>query len=134
MLNKNKSLDNDKIQRDIIQSYAVTPDSLQDKLSNDLLTLINKMNKTTKIVELPKLPYGNSLSDREFLDLVNQCIEYANFNLNKERIEYIKNRLTNEFSLVLSNLFKRAQYIKDLLEQRFIRKCLIDNFNFRKRN
>ena len=74
------------------------------------------MNKTTKIVELPKLPYGNSLSDREFLDLVNQCIEYANFNLNKERIEYIKNRLTNEFSLVLSNLFKRAQYIKDLLE------------------
>ena len=116
LLNKNKSLDNDKIQRDIIQSYAVTPDSLQDKLSNDLLTLINKMNKTTKIVELPKLPYGNSLSDREFLDLVNQCIEYANFNLNKERIEYIKNRLTNEFSLVLSNLFKRAQYIKDLLE------------------
>ena len=87
------------------------------------------MNKTTKIVELPKLPYGNSLSYREFLDLVNQCIEYANFNLNKERIEYIKNRLTNEFSLVLSKLFKRAQYIKD-----FIRKCLIDNFNFRKRN
>ena len=116
LLNKNKSLDNDKIQRDIIQSYAVTPDSLQDKLSDDLLTLINKMNKETKIVELPKLPYGNSLSDREFLDLVNQCIEYANFNLNKERIEYIKNRLTNEFSQVLSNLFKRAQYIKDLLE------------------
>ena len=157
LLNKNKSLDNDKIQRDIIQSYAVTPDSLQDKLSNDvtpdslqdklsndLLTLINKMNKTTKIVELPKLSYGNSLRDREFLDLVNQCIEYANFNLNKERIEYIKNRLTNEFSLVLSNLFKRAQYIKDLLEnalltiltseKEFIRKCLIDNFNFRKRN
>ena len=116
LLDKNISLENDKIKRDIFESYTITPDSLQDKLSNELLNLIKKMNKTTKIVELPKLPYGNSLSDREFLDLVDQCIEYSNFHLNTERIEYIKNRLTNEFLQVLSDLFKGGQYIKDLLE------------------
>ena len=74
------------------------------------------MKKTTDEIELPRLTYGQRLTDDEFIHLLEECIKYANYNLSEDEIEKIKSRLITTHLPALKNLFKRTQILKDVIE------------------
>lgn len=113
-LKDNKSLKN--MAKDINRNMIKTPANLQDSYSKKVIELIKNMKKSTNFTELPLLPYGNQLTDSEFINLLEKCISYANYTLNNKEIENIKNKLINKCQANLQNIFKRGQAMKDILE------------------
>ena len=105
-----------KIINDIKRNGKKTPDNESDFYSNKIIDLIKNMKKTTTKIELPCLTYGKQLTDDEFINLFEECIKYANYNLAPDEIEKIKSRLINSHLLALKNLFKRSQTLKDVIE------------------
>ena len=103
-----------------IQNADKTPLSQRESLSNELIDLINTMNKSDNYKELPQLPYGKQLTDREFIDLLKECVSYANYKLESDNLEDIKNRLLKEYLPALKNLFNRGQIVKDIIENALI--------------
>ena len=116
LLENDKSLESTKIQEDIIRNISPTQKELQDKYTNKLIGLIQGLKKTNIYAELPLLPYGNSLSDDDFIALLEKCVLYANFNFEENRIKDIQKRLLNDFPQVLKDVFKGVPVIKDLIE------------------
>lgn len=116
LLKNDKSLENSKVIDKIIRDIDITPIKLQDKYTNKLIEVIKSLKKTNTYEELPSLPYGNSLSDDDFITLLEKCVLYANFHFEENRIIDIKKRLLNEFLQVLQEMFKRGQIVKDLIE------------------
>lgn len=116
-------------------SYKITPPELQESYGQKVLEIIDSIKNSKIPIEIPKLPFGKHLSDDEFLELLAKCVSYTNYNLDKENLESIKNRLLIN-SKFLKNIFKKKQILKDLLEN-----CLLtiltsnnqedqdDNFN-----
>ena len=105
-----------KIINDIKRNGKKTPDNESDFYSNKIIDLIKNMKKTTTKIELPCLTYGKQLTDDQFINLFEECIKYANYNLAPDEIEKIKSRLINSHLLALKNLFKRSQTLKDVIE------------------
>lgn len=103
-----------------IQNADKTPLSQRESLSNELIDLINTMKKSDIYKELPQLPYGKQLTDREFIDLLKECVSYANYKLESENLDVIKNRLSKEYLPALKNLFNRGQIVKDIIENALI--------------
>ena len=105
-----------KIINDIKRNGKKTPDDESDSYSNKIIDLIKNMKKSTTKIELPCLTYGKQLADDEFINLFEECIKYANYNLPNDEIEKIKSRLITSHLLALKNLFKRSQILKDVIE------------------
>jgi len=105
-----------KIIEDLKRNLRKTPDNKSDYYSNKTIDLIKRMKKTTDAIELPCLTYGQQLTDDKFLEILEQCIKYANHNLSADEIEKIKSRLINSHLPALQNLFKRGQILKDVIE------------------
>lgn len=105
-----------KIIDDVKRNTRKTPDNKSQYYTNKIIELIKNMKKETDVVELPCLPYGQHLTDNGFISLLEECIKYANYNLDKDQIEKIKSRLLNSHLSALQNLFQRGQALKDLIE------------------
>ena len=105
-----------KIINDIKRNGKKTPDNESDFYSNKIIDLIKNMKKSTTKIELPCLTYGKQLADDEFINLFEECIKYANYNLPPDEIEKIKSRLITSHLLALKNIFKRSQILKDVIE------------------
>ena len=50
---------------------------------NQVINILSGLKKSKKAATLPKLPYGQSLSDDEFISLLEKCVEYSNYHLKK---------------------------------------------------
>ena len=109
-----------EIQDDLLNNMKKTPNELRGFYTDELIYLIKAMNKSNEFKELPRLPFGNQLSDKEFIDLLGECISYANYKLESQSIYNIKNRLLNDYYASLKNLFQRGQIIKDIIENALI--------------
>ena len=106
----------EKIKNDVNRNAKKTPEKESDIYSNKIIALIQNMKKTTDAIELPCLTYGQQLTDEKFIKLLEECIKYANYNLETDEIEKIKSKLINSHLPALQNLFKRGQALKDVIE------------------
>ena len=98
------------------ENIKITSKEDQKTFSTSVISSINLLSGSGKYFELPKLKYGKSLSDEEFISLLKECISFANYNLPNAQIEKMKNKLLYEYYSTISNLFKYPQIIKDLME------------------
>ena len=105
-----------KLANDVSSNLSITPKDKQDIYKDQIIKIIKDMKKSDEIVELPKLPYGQKLSDDEFIDLLKDCVSYANYTFNELDIVYIKNKLLTDNLPALENLFKRGQIYKDVIQ------------------
>ena len=56
-----------KLADDISSKLGITPKDKQDIYKDQFIKIIQNMKKSDEIVELPKLQYGQKLSDDEFI-------------------------------------------------------------------
>ena len=73
-----------KIKEYIDKTSIVTPLEKQEHFSQLIIDAINTLEKSDVKVDLPQLPYGKHLSDKEFVELFKECVSYANFHLDCE--------------------------------------------------
>ena len=109
-----------KIYEIIQQNIKQTPKEEQANYTNLIIEIINKIQKTDEYAEFPELPYGKSLNDTEFVELLKKCVFYANYHLDTITLETIKNRLMTNHISTLKNLFKNGQVLKDLFQNALI--------------
>lgn len=105
-----------KIREDVKRNAKKTPKNERDYYSNKVINLFQNMKKTTDAIDLPCLPYGKQLTDDKFVSLLEECIKYANYNLESDEIEKIKLKLIKDHLPALQNLFERGQVFKDVIE------------------
>ena len=79
-LSQSEEQEYDKIKNDLEHNFSITPIELQNYYSTQILEAIKSIQKSKIYAELPKLPFGKSLNDNEFLELLNKCVSYANYN------------------------------------------------------
>lgn len=116
-----------KAQKVIKNGFKMTLEKDQDSYSKKLLSLINDMNKSDVKFDLPVLPYNSSLTDLEFLNLLEKCINYANYHLESPALNSLKSKLIDLYDSHLKNLFNKCQILKDLLENGLITALTTDN-------
>ena len=115
------------IQNIISHNMDLTPKFKQDYYSEIIIDKIKTLKKSNIITELPKLPYGKGLSDNKFINLFEKCVKFANYKLDSDKLEKIKNQLLN-LELFIQNLFKLPQILKDLKENALLT-LLVSNDN-----
>lgn len=118
-----------RINEDIKRNMLKTPQEKSDNYSNQVISIIANMQKSNSIVELPSLPYGEPLTDDEFINLLKQCVEYASSNLSEKEIEIIKNKFIKDNKASLANLFKRGKALKDVIENAILTILTSNNEN-----
>ena len=104
-----------QIKDTIEENEMFTPEENKEEYTTLIIDLIKSMKKTNQAISLPKLPYGNTLSDIKFLELFKECIKYANYNLNENQIENMKKKFLDSKN-ILETLFDYPQITKDLKE------------------
>ena len=105
----------EKIKDKIEKNEIFTPKEKINDYIKLMIDQIKSMKKTSQAISLPKLLYGENLSDIQFLELFKECIKYANSNLNENKIENMKTKLLDSKHL-LETLFDYPQITKDLKE------------------
>ena len=109
-----------KINDYIHKTTNVTPLEKQEYFSQLIIDAINKLEKSNVKVDLPQLPYGQHLSDKEFVELFKECVSYANFHLDCEKIKEIKKNLIADNFNIVKKIFRQVQILKDLLQNAII--------------
>lgn len=109
-----------ELNKNIRINMKKTPIEQRDNYTNQMINIIKSMNKSNHFQEFPKLPFGKQLSDDEFIELLKKTVFYANYKLDYNRIENLKNRFINDNSAALQNLFHRGRIVKDILENAII--------------
>lgn len=104
-----------QIKDTIDKNEMFTPEEIKNDYTKLIIDKIGAMKKENKAISLPKLPYGQSLSDIQFIELFKECIKYANSNLGENQIENIKKKLFESIN-ILETLFDFPQITKDLKE------------------
>lgn len=56
-----------KLAYDVSSKLSIMPKNKQDIYKDQVIKVIQNIKKSDEIVELPKLPYGQKLSDDEFI-------------------------------------------------------------------
>ena len=82
-----------KIIEYIGKTSNITPSEKQEYFSQLIIDAINTLEKSDIKVDLPQLPYGHHLSDKEFVELFKECVSYANFHLDCEKLKEIKKKI-----------------------------------------
>lgn len=121
------NLESKNIKKIISYNMDLTPKDKQDYYSKKIIDRLNTLKKSKIPVELPKLPYGEGLSDDEFINLFEKCVEYANYKLDSDKLEKKKQQLLNLESFI-QNLFKLPQILKDIKENALLT-LLVSNDN-----
>ena len=92
-LKKNNNIEEYKLLFDTVnENIKITSEEDQKTFSKSVLSSINLLSGSGKYFELPKLKYGKSLSDEEFISLLKECISFANYNLPNAQIEKMKKK------------------------------------------
>ena len=135
--NISKKTSND-ISKIISYNMSLTPEKEQDFYSELILNKIKTIKKSNVVMDLPKLPYGKGLSDSEFINLFEKCVDYANYKLDPDQLEKLKQRLLN-LEYFIKNVFGLPKILKDLKENALLtllvtndNKEQMDNFNLLK--
>lgn len=119
--NEEKANIYDNIQKNILLSDN------KNNYSSQIINLINNIKKSNIAKDLPKLPYGKCLSDEEFLSLLQDCISYANYNLEEKKLEKMKKQLIEQSMNNLKNIFNYPQITKSILQNALITVLTTDN-------
>lgn len=86
------------------------------KLSSELYQiLISLAHKNNEIGDMPAVPFGNSLTDDEFIELVKKAIVFGRNNKTDSELLEIKNNFENNENNI-KELFFRPKLIKDIME------------------
>ncbi len=109
-----------KIKEYIDKTSIVTPLEKQEHFSQLIIDAINTLEKSDVKVDLPQLPYGKHLSDKEFVELFKECVSYANFHLDCEKLKEIKKKLIADNYNIVKKIFRYGQILKDLLQNAII--------------
>ena len=105
-----------RIRENIYRNTKKTAPEQSDKLGKQVIDIIANMTKSNVITELPSLPYGKHLTDDEFITLLKECVDYANYKFSENEIEIIKKKFLINNKAALEDLFKRGQALKDVIE------------------
>ena len=124
----------EKMKQDFDMNIEITPDHEQETYKKQMIDIITNMKKSNISKELPSLPFGKALSDQEFIAFLKECVEYANYHLNQENIEKIKNKLLKDHIETLENLFSNGKITKDILQNALITIITTDNEKDQKDN
>ena len=130
----NNTINLEKMKEDFYENIDITPLAEQEEYKNQMIDIIKNMNKSDIFSELPSLPFGKSLSDKEFILLLEECANFASFHLSKEKIEIIKNTLLNDHADVLENLFRKGKIKKDVIQNALLTILTTDNEKDQKDN
>jgi len=104
-----------------------TPEDKRKDYNRQVINILSGLNKSYKVATLPKLPYGKSLSDDEFILLLKKCVEYSNYHLKKETIEEMKKKLTKYYSYVVNDIFSQIKIKKDIIQNALLTILTTDN-------
>ena len=130
----NNTINLEKMKEDFYENIDITPLAEQEEYKNQMIDIIKNMNKSDIFSELPSLPFGKSLSDKEFILLLEECANFASFHLSKEKIEIIKKTLLNDHADVLENLFRKGKIKKDVIQNALLTILTTDNEKDQKDN
>ena len=111
----NKSEENKDVINTIMKNTQITPVPLQLKYWHKMLGIIKSIKKTDIESPYPKLPFGKSLTDEEFLDLLNNVILYVNFSLSEDNLKILKEEV-EKIESYTENIFLFEQGLKDIKE------------------
>lgn len=109
-----------KIIEYIGKTSNITPSEKQEYFSQLIIDAINTLEKSDVKVDLPQMPYGQHLSDKEFVELFKECVSYANFHLDCEKLKEIKKKLIADNFNIVKKIFEQGQILKDLLQNAII--------------
>ena len=103
-----------------LQTQAESAKKYGDQLFSILVSLTkdSNTNKST-IFQSPKLPFGQILTDENFLTLVSECVEYCKFTKSSDELTKITDKFMNEEDNI-KQLFYRPSIIKNLVENSII--------------
>lgn len=97
----------------IADNNSYTPEAQQKLYWECLKKIFNSIKKSYKEYPAPVLPFGKSLSDYDFLNLVEKAVKYACFSQNDKMINYMKNILLN-IDKYTKNIFTYSNIVKDI--------------------
>ena len=105
-----------KVYEKIIENNSIITEKEQQKANwYKLISIIDSMDKTCIEYPFPKLPFGKSLEDSEFLKLFQETINYICYLKPIEEIEGIKEELKS-IDVITKNIFSYPKILKDLKE------------------
>ncbi len=88
-------------------------------LGQNLYSLIYNMKKTNNKYSFPILKFDQSLNDKEFMEIMQNSINYISGQMDNDYIKKIKAKLLN-YENEIKNLFLNNKLIKDILENALI--------------
>jgi len=127
VLNSDNSEKSKKLRNLVRNNLDKTPDQEINYYKNQAINILSGLKKSYNVATLPKLPYGQSLSDDEFILLLKKCVQYSNYHLKKETIEEMKKKLTEYYSYVMSDIFSEIKIKKDLIQNALLTILITDN-------
>lgn len=105
--------ENIKFRKIYKQNMSFTKKEKQEFYWAELKSIFNSIDKTYQKYPYPKLPFGKSLDDLNFLNLVGQTINYAGYSQTNELLSYMKRTLKN-IEKYTKNIFIYPNILKDL--------------------
>ena len=127
ILNSDNSEKRKKLKNLVRNNLDKTPDQEINYYKNQAINILSGLKKSYNVATLPKLPYGQSLSDDEFILLLKKCVQYSNYHLKKETIEEMKKKLTEYYSYVINDIFSEIKIKKDLIQNALLTILITDN-------
>ena len=110
---KSNPQENSKFENIIKNNMLLTPKESQEEYWNQLKNIFASIKKTNIAYDCPKLPFGNSLDDLDFLLLVKDSINYICYSQTNEFIEDLKEMLDN-IENYTQNIFMFPNILKDI--------------------
>ena len=129
-LGQNKE-SNKEIIRILMNNTKITPIENQAIYWKEIIQIINSIKKLDKEYPYPKLPYGKSLSDEEFIDLLKSVVLYIGYSFKEEKLNEIKKELGN-LEDYTENIFKYEQILKDIKENGLLTYLISEEKNDKK--
>ena len=109
-----KELGKDNLYNIFKNNAKATQSHLQKQYGEKIFELLTKIEKTNDHQNIPILPYGKSLRDQEFINLVKESILFLG-NKNKDYIKYLNNNF-RKYEKQIKSMFKLPQINKDIVE------------------
>ena len=109
----NNSLDKSKYEKIISENNAYMSEDQQIQYWECLKKIFNSIKKSDKEYPAPSLPFGESLSDYDFLILVEKALKYTCYSQKDKIFNCMKNILLN-IDKYTQNIFIYPNIIKDI--------------------
>ena len=127
---------NDKEKKNIFEiiknNISQTEEKKAKELGENLYNSLISLKKNDISVDMPKLPFSQSLSDSKFIDLINESISYCESDKNFAQISEIIKLFTKEENNI-KELFLRPKLIKDIMQNALL-SVLVNPFEIKQIN